>query len=47
MRTSVPGVFAAGDCAGGPYQVAKAVGQGQVAALSAVRLLRERVDASA
>jgi thioredoxin reductase (NADPH) len=47
MRTSVPGVFAAGDCAGGPYQVAKAVGQGQVAALSAVRLLRERADASA
>jgi thioredoxin reductase (NADPH) len=47
MRTSVPGVFAAGDCAGGPYQVAKAVGQGQVAALSAVRLLRDRADASA
>jgi thioredoxin reductase (NADPH) len=45
MRTSVPGVFAAGDCTGGPYQVAKAVGQGQVAALSAVRLLRERADA--
>jgi thioredoxin reductase (NADPH) len=47
MRTSLPGVFAAGDCAGGPYQVAKAVGQGQVAALSAVRLLRERADAAA
>jgi thioredoxin reductase (NADPH) len=46
MRTSLPGVFAAGDCAGGPYQVAKAVGQGQVAALSAVRLLRERAEAS-
>jgi thioredoxin reductase (NADPH) len=46
MHTSVPGVFAAGDCAGGPYQVAKAVGQGQVAALSAVRLLRERADAA-
>jgi thioredoxin reductase (NADPH) len=47
MRTSVPGVFAAGDCAGGPYQVAKAVGQGQVAALSAVRLLRDRADKAA
>jgi thioredoxin reductase (NADPH) len=47
MRTSLPGVFAAGDCAGGPYQVAKAVGQGQVAALSAVRLLRERAEAAA
>jgi thioredoxin reductase (NADPH) len=47
MRTSVAGVFAAGDCTGGPYQVAKAVGQGQVAALSAVHLLRERADAEA
>lgn len=44
MRTSVPGVFAAGDCAGGPYQVAKAVGQGQIAALSAVRLLRAQAE---
>ena len=44
MRTSVPAVFAAGDCTGGPYQVAKAVGQGQVAALSAVRLLREQAE---
>jgi thioredoxin reductase (NADPH) len=47
LRTSVPGVFAAGDCAGGPYQVAKAVGQGQVAALSAVRMVRELVEAGA
>jgi thioredoxin reductase (NADPH) len=47
LRTSVPGVFAAGDCAGGPYQVAKAVGQGQVAALSAVRLVRELAEAGA
>jgi len=44
MRTSMPGVFAAGDCAGGPYQVAKAVGQGQVAALSAARLVREQLE---
>ena len=34
-ETSVQGVFAAGDCTGAPYQIAKAVGQGQVAALSA------------
>jgi len=40
-------VFAAGDCTGGPYQVARAVGQGQVAALSAVRLLRARAEAGA
>ena len=35
MQTSVPGVFAAGDCTGEPYQLAKAVGEGNVAALSA------------
>ena len=34
-ETNIPGVFAAGDCTGKPYQIAKAVGQGQVAALSA------------
>ena len=33
--TNIPGVFAAGDCIGKPYQVAKAVGEGQIAALSA------------
>ena len=31
----------AGDCTGEPYQTAKAVGEGQVAALRAVRYLRE------
>ena len=35
MRTNVPGVFAAGDCTGRPYQLAKAAGEGNVAALSA------------
>ena len=32
MQTSVHGVFAAGDCTGRPYQYAKAVGEGNVAA---------------
>lgn len=41
QATSVPGVFAAGDCTGAPYQIAPAVGEGNVAALSAVRYLRE------
>ena len=31
MRTNLPGVFAAGDCTGGPLQVSKALGEGQVA----------------
>ena len=35
MATSVPGVFAAGDCTGKPFQLAKAAGEGNVAALSA------------
>ena len=32
MATNGPGVFAAGDCTGQPLQLAKAVGQGQLAA---------------
>ena len=34
-QTNISGVFAAGDCTGTPYQIAKAVGQGLVAALAA------------
>jgi thioredoxin reductase (NADPH) len=39
MKTNIPGVFAAGDCIGTPYQVVKAAGEGQIAALSAVEFL--------
>ncbi len=35
MATSIPGVFAAGDCTGLPLQVSKAVGEGLVAGLRA------------
>ncbi len=38
-ETSIPGVFAAGDCTGRPYQVAKAVGEGNVALHSAAKFL--------
>ena len=41
MKTNLPGVFAAGDCTGAPYQIAKAVGEGLVAALSAAAYLDE------
>ena len=41
LSTSVKGVFAAGDCVGAPYQVAKAVGDGNIAALSAAKYLEE------
>lgn len=39
METNFKGVFAAGDCTGKPYQVAKAVGEGNVAVLQAVSYL--------
>lgn len=39
MQTSVPGVFAAGDCTGKPFQIAKAAGEGNIAALSACEFL--------
>ncbi|SHH75629.1 thioredoxin reductase (NADPH) [Sporobacter termitidis DSM 10068] len=42
MKTNIPGVFAAGDCTGTPYQVAKAAGEGQIAVLSAVEYLAHR-----
>lgn len=42
MSTNLPGLFAAGDCTGQPYQYAKAAGEGNVAAHSAVAYLRSR-----
>ena len=32
QEANLPGVFAAGDCTGRPYQIAKAVGEGNIAA---------------
>ena len=42
MATSVPGIFAAGDCTGKPYQLAKSAGEGNVAALSACEYIQKR-----
>ena len=39
LQTNIKGIFAAGDCTGRPYQYAKAVGEGNVAAHSAVEYL--------
>ncbi len=39
MATNLPGVYAAGDCTGRPYQYAKAVGEGNVAAHSVIEYL--------
>lgn len=41
MATNIPGVFAAGDCTGRPYQYAKAVGEGNIAAHSVLEYLAE------
>ena len=37
LSTNLPGVFAAGDVTGFPHQIAKAIGEGATAALSAVQ----------
>ncbi len=42
QETNLPGVYAAGDCTGPPYQVAKSVGEGQIAGLNAAKYLRGR-----
>lgn len=44
MATNLPGVFAAGDCTGEPLQLAKAVGEGQMAAHSAMQFMDKRKD---
>ena len=42
LETNIPGLFAAGDCTGQPYQLLKAAGEGAVAALQAIRYLDAR-----
>ncbi|MDT8903545.1 NAD(P)/FAD-dependent oxidoreductase [Anaeroselena agilis] len=47
MATSIPGVFAAGDCTGKPWQIAKATGEGLVAVLSAIGYLESKARQAA
>lgn len=47
METTVPGLYAAGDCTGGLLQVAKAVHDGAQAGLSACRYVRKLLKAEA
>ncbi len=42
MQTTIPGLFAAGDCTGGLLQVAKAVYEGAQAGISAGKYVRQR-----
>ena len=41
MQTTVPGLYAAGDCTGGLLQVAKAVYEGALAGTEAAKALRK------
>jgi thioredoxin reductase (NADPH) len=42
METNIQGLFAAGDVTGKPYQIAKAIGEGQVASLAAVEYISKQ-----
>jgi len=46
MQTNLPRLYAAGDCTGHPLQVAKAVGEGNIAAISAAEDLQRRSSKS-
>lgn len=39
LESNIPGLFAAGDCTGQPYQLIKAAGEGGTAALQAIKYL--------
>ena len=39
IKCNIPGCFAAGDCVGKPYQYIKSAGEGNIAALSAVKYI--------
>lgn len=43
MQSTLPGLYAAGDCTGGLLQVAKAVYEGAQAGTSAVKMLRQTI----
>lgn len=45
MATNLPGVYAAGDCTGRPYQYTKAVGEGNIAAHSVIEYLAQTTAA--
>lgn len=42
FKTNIPGLYAAGDCTGWPYQVSKAVGEGLIAMQHIVRELDKK-----
>ena len=44
QRTNLPACYAAGDCTGHPLQIAKAVGEGLIAAQHAMQTLQQKGD---
>ena len=44
QETNIPGLFAAGDITGEPWQIAKAVGEGCVAGIEAARYAKKLED---
>jgi len=46
MQTNVPGLFAAGDCTGGMYQISKAVYDGVKAGTQAIKFIRKKKEES-
>lgn len=46
METTIPGLFAAGDCTGGLLQVSKAVYEGSMAGISAGKYVQQKKSAS-
>ena len=47
QATNLPGCYAAGDCTGRPYQLAKAIGEGNVAAHAIIEYLHDHEAAPA
>lgn len=45
--TNIPGAFAAGDMTGNPMQIAKAIGEGNIAAIAAAAYIRSLAEAAA
>jgi thioredoxin reductase (NADPH) len=45
QETNIPGIYAAGDIVGPPYQMAKAVGEGCVAGMGAATYARKQKNA--
>ena len=42
MQTSIPGLYAAGDCTGGLLQISKAVYEGTVAGIEAAKYVKSK-----